>query len=118
MRKFDPTQTSKHPTNNISTAGGGSYYFAKKSINADRAHRHEEKMRQQQLQANLEQREKSIPPKKGRNGSDHAGSPSAEASHDPAPTRHAPETEAQRIAEKSKYEASEPYRSRKGDRFS
>jgi hypothetical protein len=51
-------------------------------------------------------------------GEDATGSPSHEASADPAPTRHAPEDEAQRAGEKSKYEASVPYRSRKGDRFS
>jgi hypothetical protein len=50
--------------------------------------------------------------------SDHSGSPSQEATSDPAPTRHAPESEGQRIREKSKYEASEPYRARRGDRFS
>ena len=49
---------------------------------------------------------------------DHSGSPSQEAASDPAPTRHAPESEGQRVREKSKYEASEPYRARKGDRFS
>jgi hypothetical protein len=50
---------------------------------------------------------------------DHSGSPSQEASTlDPAPTRHAPESEGQRVREKSKYEASEPFRAKKGDRFS
>lgn len=49
---------------------------------------------------------------------DDANKPSQEASHDPAPTRHAPEDELQKAREKSKYEAAEPYRSRKGDRFS
>ena len=46
---------------------------------------------------------------------DHAASPSGEASEDPAPTDHqvAPE----RIA-KSKYEPKELYRAKKGDRFS
>lgn len=44
--------------------------------------------------------------------------PSAQASQDPAPTRHAPSDEGQRVAEKSKYEASDVYRTRKGDRFS
>ena len=50
--------------------------------------------------------------------SDHSGSPSQEATLDPAPTRHAPESEGQRVREKSKYETSEPFRSKKGDRFS
>jgi hypothetical protein len=45
--------------------------------------------------------------------------PSQEASmNEPAPTRHAPEDEAQKMREKSKYEASDVFRSRKGDRFS
>lgn len=50
--------------------------------------------------------------------SDNSGSPSQEASSDPAPTSHAPDSEGQRVREKSKYEASEPFRARKGDRFS
>lgn len=49
---------------------------------------------------------------------DAAGSPSQESSSDPAPTRHAPTTEQQRILEKSKYESSTPFKSPKGDRFS
>lgn len=49
---------------------------------------------------------------------DTAGSPSQESSSDPAPTRHAPATEGQRVWEKSKYESSTPFRSTKGDRFS
>jgi hypothetical protein len=49
---------------------------------------------------------------------DTAGSPSQESSSDPAPTRHAPATEGQRVVEKSKYESSVPFRSPKGDRFS
>lgn len=36
---------------------------------------------------------------------------------DPAPTRHAPVDDAQRIKEKSKFEASEVWRSPKGDRL-
>lgn len=51
-------------------------------------------------------------------GNDFAGSPSQEANSDPAPTRHAPATEGQRVFEKSKYESSAPFRSPKGDRFS
>lgn len=49
---------------------------------------------------------------------DDASDPSQEASMDPAPTRHAPVDEGQREKEKSKYEASDVFRSRKGDRFS
>ena len=51
-------------------------------------------------------------------GLDHAGSPSSEISEDAAPVGHAPETAEQRVTEKSKYEAAEPFRSKKGNRFS
>lgn len=51
-------------------------------------------------------------------GLDHAGSPSSEISEDVAPVGHAPENADQRIREKSKYEAAEPFRSKKGNRFS
>lgn len=51
-------------------------------------------------------------------GQDFAGSPSAEASDDAAPVAHVPETEQQNVRERSKYEAAEPYRSRKGNRLS
>lgn len=48
---------------------------------------------------------------------DPVGSPGREQ-YDPAPTRHAPTTEGERVIEKSKYESSTPFRSKKGDRFS
>jgi hypothetical protein len=38
-----------------------------------------------------------------------------EAMDDPAPTRHAPETRSQQVEEKSKYEAGEVWRSKKGN---
>jgi hypothetical protein len=41
-----------------------------------------------------------------------------EAGHDPAPTRHEPVTEEQRLEEKSKYEAAETFKPRKGNRLS
>jgi hypothetical protein len=52
---------------------------------------------------------------KASHGIEDSGNPSLQANADPAATRHAPETEGK---EKSKYEASSVYRSRKGDRFS
>ncbi|KAI5867179.1 hypothetical protein GGS23DRAFT_547204 [Durotheca rogersii] len=110
-------------------AGAGAYYFAKKSINADRAARLEESRRRKQVIDTLEY--PSNPPDKpvsaatangNGNGApartDTAGSPSQEASRDPAPTRHAPATEGQQVIEKSKYESSTPFKSPKGDRFS
>ncbi|PNP53518.1 hypothetical protein THARTR1_06212 [Trichoderma harzianum] len=107
----------------LCVAGGGAYYFAKQQIRADR-------------QAKLEAHHKKIAANKAlefeaavasgaagtSNGgparTDNAGSPSQEASNDPAATRHAPATESQRVTEKSKYESDTPYRTRKGDRFS
>ncbi|KAF2203951.1 hypothetical protein GQ43DRAFT_388969 [Delitschia confertaspora ATCC 74209] len=152
-------------------AGAGAYYFAKKSINADRATKAEADRQKRLRNAQLEAQALSpsslpksssqsstplstsshytFPPptntgpaptntttsaapksitdevgklkRNGGNGGwngDSAGDPSLEASQDPAPTRHAPEDEVQKVREKSKYEASDVYRSRKGDRFS
>ncbi|KAF2845120.1 hypothetical protein T440DRAFT_472861 [Plenodomus tracheiphilus IPT5] len=126
-------------------AGGGAYYFAKRSINADRAHKAEldriKRQRTWELENSLNasqstQRTATTPlnptattaPKGvvaelerrrggGGEGEDGTG-PAGEASRDPAPTRHEAVSEEQRVGEKSKYEASEAYRSRRGDRFS
>ena len=49
---------------------------------------------------------------------DHASNPSSEASEEAAPVGHAPINAEERLKNRSKYEAAEPYRSRKGDRFS
>jgi hypothetical protein len=54
-------------------------------------------------------------------GAEESGNPSMQARQDPAPTRHEPLDEAEKAKEareKSKYEAADVYRSRKGDRFS
>jgi hypothetical protein len=118
----------------VSLAGGAAYYFAKQSINADRAARFEAEQKRRRRQESLEYSAKapsqpassssiSGSAKEGfTNGgparSDHSGSPSQESTLDPAPTRHAPATEGQRVREKSKYETSEPFRAKKGDRFS
>lgn len=48
---------------------------------------------------------------------DDMASPSTEAARDPAPTRHEPDTETERVLEKGKYETAEPYRPPKGNRF-
>lgn len=120
---------SRDPVVNLVIAGGSAYYFAKKSINADRAERFERDRKRRQMQESLEytqsgpSKQPAASSRSGtRNGgpprSDHSGSPSQEASIDPAPTSHAPESEGQRVREKSKYETSEPFRAKKGDRFS
>jgi len=117
----------------LCVAGGGAYYFAKKSINADRQARFEAERQKQERLRRLEASApsftsnstakaiKSAPPAHPQNGTkglDHAGSPSSEISEDAAPVGHAPVDSEQRIREKSKYEAAEPFRSKKGDRLS
>lgn len=118
-------------------AGAGAYVFAKRGINADRQARVEEQRRKKSMIESLEYSDNvpnrplssatmggsGLPPNNpATNGSpartDMAGSPSYESNDDPAPTRHAPATESQRVFEKSKYEATVPFRSPKGDRFS
>ncbi|KAF2125371.1 hypothetical protein P153DRAFT_348476 [Dothidotthia symphoricarpi CBS 119687] len=110
-------------------AGGGAYYFAKKSINADRAAKAEadrvKRQRQYQLEQSLASSASTTPisgagavtqgKTGGQGGSPggEMGNPSVQASQDPAATRHEGEEGA-----KSKYEASGVFRSRKGDRFS
>lgn len=49
---------------------------------------------------------------------DDVASPSREAGQDPAPTRHEPETDDEGLLEKSKYEATQPFRPPRGNRFS
>lgn len=141
-----------HITNNthsygwgsLIVAGAGAYYFAKKSINADRAAKAEQeqqkRLRNYQLEAQHKNVANSQQPLQSSVSSSPASqntgitgqigknpdwghqadesNPSREASQDPAPTRHAPEDSEQKMKEKSKYEASDVFRSRKGDRFS
>jgi hypothetical protein len=103
-------------------AGGGSYYFAKRSINSDRAERAaaEERRRQNQqkartsaAQAQATKTTKKQPLIEALR--DAGANPSREAGEgDPAPVTH----EQAEMNAKSQYEAAEPFRSRKGDRFS
>lgn len=105
------------------SAGAGAFYFAKREINADRQAKLEQSRKKSENSRSLEYAAADPSATSGQsNGgparTDSAGSPGQEASNDPAPTRHAPATESQRVAEKSKYESTAPYRSPKGDRFS
>ncbi|PWY79646.1 hypothetical protein BO70DRAFT_362812 [Aspergillus heteromorphus CBS 117.55] len=118
----------------LCVAGGGAYYFAKKSINADRASRFEAEVKRKAQLAAMEAEHRRLntpstptpsedPSLKRANiarlhsATDDVASPSAEASHDPAPTRHEPETEAERVLEKSKYESTQPFRPPPGNRL-
>ena len=97
---------------NIETAGGA-YYFAKKSINNDRQSRFENELkRKAKLAAQESEYRRFSSPR------DDTHSPSTEAQRDPAATRHEPSSEAERVLEKGKYEAAEPFRPPKGNRFS
>jgi hypothetical protein len=130
-------QVIRVPAANNPAAGGGAYYFAKKSINADRASRYEAELKKKAQLAAMEaehRRQSSLnepitapsenPSLKRANmarfqsAADDVASPSAEAGHDPAPTRHEPETEAERVLEKGKYEATQPFRPPRGNRLS
>lgn len=111
----------------LCVAGGGAYYFAKRSINSERAARFEAEQNKQARLRRLEASSYLEPSSKSKTkarastnskGLDHAGSPSSEISEDVAPVGHAPVDGEQKIRERSKYEAAEPYRSKKGDRFS
>lgn len=105
-------------------AGGGAYYFAKRSINADRAERaatiererqYVQRLREQEYAAtNSRPASASTSSKKERIGEIPSRDPSSQVTSDPAPVTHAQ----QDMAAKGKYEAAEPFRSRKGDRFS
>lgn len=104
-------------------AGGGAYYFAKKQINADRADRYsKERLKQERLRrlesSKILSGDSTIPKPKKTSHDPQSLDPSHAASADPAPVEHASESAGQGTREKSKYEAAEPFRSKKGDRFS
>ncbi|KAL8972755.1 MAG: hypothetical protein Q9183_000370 [Haloplaca sp. 2 TL-2023] len=99
-------------------AGAGAYYFAKRSINADKQARHEADMKRRRIAQSLDFSSSNPTPKEPRRKPDHAGSPSTEASHDPAPINHPPGNGKTKPSEQSKFEAAVPYRAKRGDRFS
>lgn len=86
----------------------GSYVYSKKTVTAQR------------VKVMTEERARLLAAERAANDprTDPVGSPSQEASSDPAPTRHAPADELDRLFGKSKYEATTPYKSTRGDRFS
>lgn len=100
-------------------AGGGSYYFAKRSIKADRNARHEADIKRRQLARSLEYSFEagSFKENNGRSIKDN-GSSSTIASNDSKSSENILDSGQQKTKEKSNYEASVPYRSKKGDRFS
>ncbi|KAI9863584.1 MAG: hypothetical protein M1813_003607 [Trichoglossum hirsutum] len=101
-------------------AGGGAYYLAKRSINEDRQARFDKEQRRRRMTSSLEHSSADSAPRgssadphnTSRVSSNVSGNPGRDASD-----RNALGNE-RRVTEKSKYEASEPFRSKKGDRFS
>lgn len=87
-------------------AGGGAYYFAKRSINKDRQERADAELERRRQ---LERLQYGAPPPAKR--SDGHASPGKDSQYDVSPGT-------EQHVGKSKYESNEPFRSKKGDRFS
>nr|POE87433.1 hypothetical protein CFP56_30022 [Quercus suber] len=105
-------------------AGAGSYYFAKRSVNSDRAERAEaeEKRRQMRERMRIQEiaasRAAAASASKAKVPAAAGDSPSlSRAGHDDS-TPAASTYTAAVASDKGQYEAAEPFRSRKGDRFS
>lgn len=95
-------------------AGGGAYYFAKQSVNAERRARHEADIKRRRLSDSFEfSSRQSNHMGNHRRAANSAGSQSTEASRDPASTKHAQVNDGPTAQERSKYEASEPFRAKK-----
>ena len=94
-------------------AGGGAYYFAKRSINSDRAERAmaEEQRRQQRERLRMS----DVAARDSQTKDVGRRAPNAEKINgaDPAPVEHAHSSQ-----QESQWEQQEVFRSKKGDRFS
>lgn len=97
-------------------AGGGSYYFAKRSIKADRNARHEAEMKRWQVSESPQHiNEKQRRPKKQGKNAHNSNDSTPEISHKSEPAqRNSPEND-EETKDKHNYV---PFRSKKGDRFS
>ncbi|KAL8672732.1 MAG: hypothetical protein Q9168_002822 [Polycauliona sp. 1 TL-2023] len=87
-------------------AGGGAYFFAKRSINADKQARHEADMKRRRITQSIN--ESTAPPpvsKQRHRKADHDGSPNTDLSRDPAPTGHQPNNLETKPEAQSKFEA-------------
>lgn len=108
-------EPSTHP--NSMAAGGGAYYFAKRSVNADRTARHEEIMKRQRIYDNPrsnEARDAAVQPKKEKEQAENSRKKPNQETPAILDTNPAPETD----DSINKFVPAKPYRSRKGDRFS
>lgn len=101
-------------------AGGGAYYFAKRSINSDRAERASKIEQERQYIQRLRETEYTSKPAPARSSTTTTSSsvepprdPSVVTRPDPAPVAHESSD-----ANGEKFAASQTFRSRKGDRFS
>jgi hypothetical protein len=89
--------------------------MAKRSINEDRQARFDKEQQRRRMTSSLEHNNAGDAPERSiaQARPDAAGSPAQETGSVPTPA-----SKQQRVVERSKYEASEPFRSKKGDRFS
>jgi len=94
-------------------AGAGAYIMAKSSLADDKKARVNADKDKQSQQAQLRRQETGYRVEQQIRDEMGPG-----AKDDPAATRHEPLTEGQKVLEKSKYAATEVFRSPKGNRFS
>ncbi|TQS34965.1 hypothetical protein Golomagni_04633 [Golovinomyces magnicellulatus] len=93
----------------LCVAGGGAYYFAKKSINADKLARFEAEQKRKRLQASyMNSSTKSSPQMNNHAQQDISETAPGNQSSEPV----------DKEVEKSKYEPIRTFKSMKGDRFS
>ncbi|KAI4211904.1 MAG: hypothetical protein LQ351_005395 [Letrouitia transgressa] len=93
-------------------AGGGAYYLAKRSINADRKARHDaELMRQRAAYESLNNVARDPPPKQRRRKIRNSSDTTTEANQNNQESNVIPDQE------KPKYQATKLYRTKRGDRL-
>ncbi|KAI4163657.1 MAG: hypothetical protein LQ342_002691 [Letrouitia transgressa] len=97
---------------NYEHSGGGAYYLAKRSINADRKARHDaELMRQRAAYESLNNAARDTPPKQRQRKIRYSGDTTAEANQDTQESSEIPDQD------KPKYQATKLYRTKRGDRL-
>ena len=94
-------------------AGGGAYYFAKRSINADRAERAMAEEQRRQQRERLRMSDLIARDSQNKDVKKHAPNAEKPNGADPAPVDHAHSPQ-----QESEWEQKEVFRSKKGDRFS
>lgn len=106
----------------IIVAGAGAYFFAKRSVNADRKARHEEDEKRRRLVQSIEHgaiaAQQQQPQKQQQRTANKDAGNKVPGNGSPFAPPLEPEGWQATTGGKSKYEASEAFRAKKGDRFS